>query len=52
MQSAKTVALKEPYRSEGWKQNVLRCQALKQIQARLTKGRHTLYIRFIRQMRS
>ena len=39
------ISLKEPYRSEGWKQNVLRCQALKQIQARLTKGRHTLYIK-------
>ena len=39
------ISLKEPYRSEGWKQNVLRCQAQKQTPVRLTKGRHTLYIK-------
>lgn len=39
------ISLKEPYRSEGWKQNVLRCQALKETPVRLTKGRHTLYIK-------
>lgn len=39
------ISLKEPYRSEGWKQNVLRCQALKEAPVHLTKGRHTLYIK-------
>ena len=39
------ISLKEPYRSEGWKRNVLRCQALKETLLRLTKGRHTLYIK-------
>ena len=39
------ISLKEPYRSEEWKRNVLRCQAQKQTPVRLTKGRHTLYIK-------
>ncbi len=39
------ISLKEPYRSEEWKRNVLRCQALKETPVRLTKGRHTLYIK-------
>lgn len=39
------ISLKEPYRSEGWKRNVLRGQALKETPVRLTKGRHTLYIK-------
>ena len=36
--------LKEPFRSEQWKQNVLRGQALRQLKARLTPGPHTLSI--------
>jgi len=39
------ISLKEPYRSEQWKKNVLRCQALKQTPIRLTKGSHKLYIK-------
>ena len=39
------ISLKEPYRSEGWKQNVLRCQALREMPVHLSKGRHTLYIK-------
>ena len=39
------ISLKEPYRSEQWKQNVLRCQALKQTTVKLTKGPHTLKIK-------
>ena len=37
--------LKEPFRSEGWKQNVLRGQALRQLKVNLSKGNHTLTIR-------
>ena len=37
-------SLKEPYRSERWKQNVLRQQALRQTEVMMTKGRHTLTI--------
>jgi len=39
------ISLKEPYRSEQWKKNVLRCQALKQTPIHLTKGSHKLYIK-------
>ena len=39
------ISLKEPYRSERWKLNVLRGQALKKTPVRLTKGRHTLSIK-------
>ena len=39
-----TFSLKEPFRSEGWKQNVLRQQALRQLPISLTKGSHTLSI--------
>ena len=39
------ISLKEPYRSEQWKQNVLRGQALKQTPIHLTKGLHKLYIK-------
>lgn len=39
------ISLKEPYRSEQWKQNVLRGQALKQTPIHLTKGSHKLYIK-------
>ena len=37
--------LKEPFRSEEWKQNVLRGQALRQQKVSLSKGNHTLTIR-------
>ena len=37
--------LKEPFRSEEWKQNVLRGQALRQQKVGLSKGAHTLTIR-------
>jgi len=39
------ISLKEPYRSERWKQNVLRGQALKQTPVRISKGLHTLKIK-------
>ena len=39
------ISLKEPYRSEQWKQNVLRCQALKKTAVKLTKGPHMLRIK-------
>ena len=38
-------SLKEPFRSEQWKQNVLRGQALRNLPVRLTAGDHTLTIR-------
>jgi hypothetical protein len=38
-------SLKEPFRSEEWKQNVLRGQALRQLKAHLSAGQHTLTIR-------
>ena len=37
-------SLKEPYRSERWKQNVMRGQALRTLDVDLSKGRHTLTI--------
>ena len=40
-----TISLKEPFRSEQWKQNVLRGQALKQIPVKLTKEEHILRIK-------
>ena len=39
--------LKEPFRSEQWKQNVLRGQALRQKDVKLTKGTHQLTIEAI-----
>ena len=39
------VSLKTPFRSEQWKQNVLRGQALTKTPVRLTKGTHTLSIK-------
>ena len=39
------ISLKEPYRSEFWKVNVLRGQALKQTPVKLSKGQHTLKIK-------
>ena len=38
-------SLKEPFRSEEWKQNVLRGQALRQQRLHLSAGQHTLTIR-------
>lgn len=40
-------SLKETFRSEGWKQNVLRCQTVRTADIQLTKGNHTLTIRAI-----
>lgn len=40
-----TFSLKEPFRSEGWKQNVLRQQALRELPISLSKGTHTLTIK-------
>lgn len=37
--------LKEKFRSEGWKQNVLRGQAVRELPVELAKGRHTLVIK-------
>ena len=39
------ISLKEPYRSERWKQNVLRAQTLRKTPVRLSRGRHTLKIK-------
>jgi len=39
------ISLKEKYRSEFWKQSVMRGQALKQTAISLTKGRHVLRIK-------
>lgn len=41
----KVYTLKEKFRSEGWKQNVLRGQAVRELPVDLTKGRHTLTIK-------
>ena len=37
--------LKEKFRSERWKQNVLRGQAVRELPVDIAKGRHTLVIR-------
>ena len=37
-------SLKEPYRSEGWKTNVLRGQALRTLDIDLSQGEHTLTV--------
>ena len=37
--------LKEPFRSEGWKENVLRGQTLREQKVHLSAGQHTLTIR-------
>ena len=39
------ISLKEKFRSEFWKQSVLRGQALKQTPVRVSKGQHTLTIK-------
>jgi len=44
-QPAVIISLKEPYRSERWKQNVLRGQALRSTPVYLTKGVHKLFIK-------
>ena len=44
-QAPVTISLKEPYRSERWKQNVLRGQALRDTPVKLDKGSHTLRIK-------
>ncbi len=44
-QAPVTISLKEKYRSESWKLNVLRGQALKRTAVSVTKGRHTLRIK-------
>ncbi len=41
----KVYTLKEKFRSEGWKQNVLRGQAVRELPVNLAKGRHTLTIK-------
>ena len=38
-------SLKEKYRSETWKQNVLRGQAIRQMPIQLSKGKHTLVVK-------
>jgi len=37
-------SLKEPYRSERWKQNVLRGQSLRNLDIDITEGKHTLTV--------
>ena len=37
-------SLKEPYRSERWKTNVLRGQALRTLDVELTQGGHTITV--------
>ena len=44
-QAPVVISLKEPYRSEQWKRNVLRGQALKQTPIQLAKGSHKLHIK-------
>lgn len=39
------ISIKEPFRSEQWKKNVLRGQAVKNLDINLSKGEHTLTIR-------
>ena len=41
----KVYTLKEKFRSEGWKQNVLRGQAVRELPVEQSRGRHTLTIR-------
>ena len=44
-QDAVVFSLKEPFRSEQWKENVLRGQALRDVPIHLAAGVHTLTIR-------
>lgn len=41
----KVYTLKEPFRSEGWKQNVLRGQTVRELKLNLCSGSHTLKIK-------
>ena len=41
----KVFSLKEPFRSERWKQNVLRQQAIRELPVSLSKGQHSLIIK-------
>ena len=43
----KVFTLKEPFRSEEWKRNVLRGQALRELKVHLDSGKHTLTIKAI-----
>ena len=43
----KVFSLKEPFRSEEWKRNVLRGQALRELKVHLDSGKHTLTIKAI-----
>ncbi len=43
--NADTISMKTPYRSERWKQSVLRGQSLNKTRIRLAKGPHKLYIK-------
>lgn len=43
------ISLKEPFRSERWKKNVLRGQSLRTTPIHISKGRHTLTIRALDQ---
>ncbi|MDE6510645.1 MAG: hypothetical protein K2L00_00920, partial [Muribaculaceae bacterium] len=38
-------SLKEPFRSEQWKQNVLRGQAIRNVPVSLKPGKHTLEVK-------
>lgn len=38
-------SIKEPYRSERWKLNVLRGQAVRELKLNITQGSHTLVIK-------
>ena len=44
-QESAVYSLKEPFRSEHWKQNVLNGQTIRDTKAQLSKGSHTLTIR-------
>jgi hypothetical protein len=44
-QSPVTYSLKEPFRSERWKLNVLSGQAVRELKTQLSKGQHILTIR-------
>ena len=41
----KVFSLKEPFRSEQWKENVMRAQARRTMPIRLTKGKHQLMVK-------
>lgn len=43
-QAPQICSFKEPFRSEQWKENVLRGQAIRQTKHNITKGKHTLTI--------